>query len=54
MLLASLAWIDVCRHPSRGPARVLAASALAVPLACVASLLLSLALNGVVGLSGMR
>jgi uncharacterized membrane protein len=54
MLLAPLAWIEVCRHPLRRPARLLGAAALAVPVACIASVLLSLALNGLVGLSGVR
>ena len=54
MLLAPLAWIEVCRHPSRRPARLLGAAALAVPVACVASVLLSLALNGLVGMTGLR
>ena len=35
MLLAPLAWIEVCRHPSRRPAPLLGAAALAVPVACV-------------------
>ena len=54
MLLAPLAWIEVCRQPARKPGRLLGAAALAVPLACVASVLLSLALNGLVGLTGLR
>jgi hypothetical protein len=54
MLLAPLAWIEVCRHRLRRPARLLGAAALAVPVACIASVLLSLALNGLVGLTGLR
>ena len=36
------------------PARLLGAAALAVPVACIASVLLSLALNGLVGMTGLR
>jgi uncharacterized membrane protein len=54
MLLAPLAWIEVCRRRSRGAAKLLGAATLSVPLACIAAVLLSLALNGLVGLTGAR
>jgi putative membrane protein len=54
MLLAPVAWIEVCRRPAWSAPRVLAAALLAVPLAPAASIVLSLALNGLVGLTGLR
>jgi putative membrane protein len=53
MLLAPIAWIEVCRRRS-SPVRLLMMAMVAVPLACVASILLSLTLNGLIGLTGLR
>jgi putative membrane protein len=53
MLLAPLAWIEICRRRS-SPARLIMLATAAVPLACVASVLLSLMLNGLIGLTGLR
>jgi uncharacterized membrane protein len=53
MLLAPIAWIEVCRRRS-SPARLFALAMVAVPLACVASVLLSVMLNGLIGLTGLR
>ena len=49
MLIAPLARIEVCRRLSWGAARLPGAATLSVPLACIASVLLSLALNGLAG-----
>ena len=54
MLLGPAAWIEVCRHQSWSPQRILAAAVLSVPLACIASVVLSLALNGLVSLTGLQ
>jgi putative membrane protein len=54
MLLAPAAWIEVCRRPAWSAPRVLVAALLAVPVAAVASVVLSLALNGLIGLTGLR
>ncbi|MBP7242485.1 carotenoid biosynthesis protein [Amaricoccus sp.] len=54
MLLAPAAWIEVCRRPTWGPVRILLAAAAAVPIACVASVALSLALNGVLAAADLR
>jgi putative membrane protein len=54
MLLAPAAWIEVCRRPSWGARKLLVAAVLAVPLACVGSVALSLALNGLIGTTGWR
>jgi putative membrane protein len=54
MLLAPIAWIEVCRRPGRSARGVVVAAFVAVPLACVASVVLSLALNGLVGMAGLR
>jgi uncharacterized membrane protein len=53
MLLAPIAWIEVCRRRS-SPARLFALAMVAVPLACVASVLLSVMFNGLIGLTGLR
>lgn len=54
MLLAPAAWIEVCRRPTWSAPRLLAAALLAVPVAAVASIVLSLALNGLIGQTGLR
>jgi uncharacterized membrane protein len=54
MLLAPIAWIEVCRRPSWSSRKVLVAAVISVPLACAASIVLSLALNGLIGLTGLR
>ena len=54
MLLAPLAWIEVSCRPAPSPARLLMLATAAVPVACVVSVLLSLMLNGLIGLTGLR
>jgi hypothetical protein len=54
MVLAPLAWIEIARRSAWGSARMLLAAVLTVPLLCVASIALSLMLNGVIGMAGLQ
>jgi putative membrane protein len=54
MLVAPLAWIEVCRHPGRSRIGTLLAALTMLPVAGLAAVLLSVALNAVVGLTGYR
>jgi putative membrane protein len=54
MLLAPLAWIEVVRRPTWGPAKMMAAAALAVPLLGAASVALAGALNRMIALAGLQ
>ncbi len=54
MFLAPLAWIEIARHPDWGQRKVLLASLIALPLLCVASIAMSLALNGIIAGAGLR
>jgi putative membrane protein len=48
MFLAPLAWIEVSRHSGWSTGRLILASILALPLLCLASIAISLALNGAI------
>jgi uncharacterized membrane protein len=54
MILAPLAWIEIARRSAWGGARMLLAAFLSLPLLCVASIALSLVLNGAIGLAGLQ
>jgi putative membrane protein len=54
MVLAPLAWIEIARRSAWGGARMTLAALLAVPLLCIASIALSLLLNGVIGSVGLQ
>lgn len=54
MVLAPLAWIEIARCSAWGGARMLLAAVLTVPLLCVASIALSLVLNGAIDLAGLQ
>jgi putative membrane protein len=54
MLLAPAAWIEISRRSTWGAARMLLAALLSLPLLCVASVALSLVLNGALGWAGLR
>jgi hypothetical protein len=52
MVLAPLAWIEIARRWTWGDARMLLVAFFTLPLLCVASIALSMALNGAIGLVG--
>lgn len=54
MVLAPLAWIVISQHSQWGPRKVLLASVLALPLLCVASIVMSLVLNGAIAAVGLQ
>lgn len=54
MLLAPYAWIEISRREGWSPARVIVASVLALPLLAIASVMMSLALNGAIAAAGLQ
>ncbi len=54
MFLAPLAWIEIARHPDWSQGKMLLASLIALPLLSVASIAMSLVLNGAIAAAGLR
>ena len=54
MVLAPLAWIEIARRAAWSSTRMLLTAFLALPLLCVASIALSLLLNGAIGMAGLQ
>ncbi|SFC22121.1 carotenoid biosynthesis protein [Tropicimonas isoalkanivorans] len=54
MFLAPLAWIEISRRPAWGGPRMLLASLVALPVLFLASIAMSLALNGAIYLAGLQ
>jgi putative membrane protein len=54
MVLAPVAWIEIARRASWSGGKMLLASLMSLPLLCVASIALSLVLNGALGLAGIQ
>jgi putative membrane protein len=54
MVLAPLAWIEIARRAAWSSTRMLLAAILSLPLLCVASIALSLLLNGAIGMAGLQ
>ena len=54
MVLAPVAWIEIARRSAWGGVRMLLAALVSLPLLCIASIALSLVLNGAIGLGGFQ
>jgi putative membrane protein len=54
MVLAPVAWIEIARRSAWGGAKMLLSALISLPLLCLASIAVSLLLNGAIGLVGLQ